>query len=377
MKFNVPSKQFYSYASAVSKIISSKNAVAILNNILITLKDDMLTIKASDMENSLEARLQVTEPEGEGSYCIDARRLVDLLKEMPDQGMTFEIHEDNLMVDITYPNGTYNLVAVRGDEYPQIETASADDTEGVIEFSAEASRLIGGIDNTIFAVSSDSLRPMMTGILWDMTKEGLVFVATDTRKLVKYTEKEIHSDSEGSFIMPVKTATVFKNAYAREDKVTVRATAKGVTLESEAFTFNSVLIKGKFPDYNRVIPTNNPYTLIVDRVQMLNAVRRVGGFVSADHGLIKFNMTPELLTLSATDNDFCVSARESVPCSFSGANMVMGFGAPYLIEILGTLSTAEMTIQLSDPSRPGVFTPSENKEGTELLMLLMPMTVID
>lgn len=376
MKFNVPSRLLYSYVSAVSKIINSKNAVSILNCFFLKLEGDCLTILASDMENSLEARLNVTEPEGEGAYCIDARRLVDLLKEMPDQGITIEIHPDSLMVDISYPNGKYNLVAIRGEEYP-VPQNPVDADDNTLSFTSTADKLIRGIDNTIFAVSSDVLRPMMTGILWDIKADRLVFVATDTRKLVKFTDNTIASGADGSFILPVKTASVFKNAYSKEGEVKVVAGSKGVRFESASFTFNSVLVKGKFPDYNRVIPQNNPYVLTIDRQAMLNAVRRVGGFVAADHGLIKFNITSELLTLRAADNDYCLSAREAIPCSFSGSELVIGFSAPYLSEILSTIPTSDVVIRLSDPSRPGVFTPSENIDDTELLMLLMPMTVTD
>ncbi len=376
MKFNVPSKTLYSYVSAVSKIINPKNTLTVLNNFLLTLTGEQLTIRASDMENSLEARLTVSEPEGEGEYCIDARRLVDLLKEMPDQGITFEIHEDNLMVDITYPNGTYNLVAINGREYPRPDEKN-DSAEESISFTTKASYLIRGIDNSIFAVGSDALRPIMSGILWDIKKDRMIFVATDTHKLVRFSDSNITPGVEGSVVIPVKTATVFKNAFAKEEEVTVTANSKNITLESAAFTFKSVLVKGTFPDYNRVIPTNNPYVLTVDRVSFLNAVRRVGTFVSADHGLVKFNIAPELLTLRATDNNYCISARESVVCSFSGNDMTMGFSAPYLIEISNVIPTTELIIKLADPSRPGVFLPMENKDNTELLILLMPMAVID
>ncbi len=376
MKFNVASRLLYTHASAVSKIINSKNAISILNSFLIKLQGDRLTILASDMENSLEARLTVTEPEGEGAFCIDARRLVDLLKEMPDQGITIEIHPDTMMVDISYPNGKYNLVAISGDEYPVIQSPVSADEE-TITVTAPADRLIRGLDLTMFAVSTDLLRPNMTGVLWDFKPECLVFAATDTRKLVKFTDNDIKPGAEGSMILPVKTAAVFKNACAKEGEVKVTVGSKGVTFESNAFTLNSVLIKGTFPPYDRVIPKSNPYTLSVDRQAMQNAVRRVGGFVSADHGLIKFNISPELLTLRAADNDYCLSAREAVPCSFNGNEMVIGFGAPYLTEILAAITTGDVVISLSDPSRPGVFTPSEDVDNTEQLMLLMPMTVID
>lgn len=373
MKFNVPSKTLYNYVSSVSKVINSKNALAILNNFLFVLDDNTLTITASDLENRLAARVPVTEVEGNGSFCIDARRLVDLLKEMPDQGITFNIDDNTLAVEITYPSGNYNLIALNGNEYP----SNNNDDEDIekLEFTCPTEQLIKGIDNTLFAVGNDDLRPQMMGILWDIKPDAITFVATDTRKLVKYRNEMSAPGVEGSCIIPIKPATVIKNVFAKEQEVKVTIEPKSATFESPSFTFNCRFIKGTFPDYNRVIPANNPYTLTIDRHSFLNAVRRVGVFVDPGHGLVKFKLTPDKLIMKAQDNNYLTSAWESVPCDFTGSEMVIGFSAPYLIEIFGTLSTSDIVIKLSDPSRPGVFLPSENDTDSELLMLLMPMTV--
>ena len=373
MKFNVPSKTLYNYVSSVSKVINSKNALAILNNFLFVLDDNTLTIIASDLENRLAARVPVTEVEGNGSFCIDARRLVDLLKEMPDQGITFNIDDNTLAVEITYPSGNYNLIALNGNEYP----SNNNDDEDIekLEFTCPTEQLIKGIDNTLFAVGNDDLRPQMMGILWDIKPDAITFVATDTRKLVKYRNEMSAPGVEGSCIIPIKPATVIKNVFAKEHEVKVTIEPKSATFESPSFTFNCRFIKGTFPDYNRVIPANNPYTLTIDRHSFLNAVRRVGVFVDPGHGLVKFKLTPDKLIMKAQDNNYLTSAWESVPCDFTGSEMVIGFSAPYLIEIFGTLSTSDIVIKLSDPSRPGVFLPSENDTDSELLMLLMPMTV--
>jgi DNA polymerase-3 subunit beta len=373
MKFNVPSKTLYNYVSSVSKVINSKNALAILNNFLFVLDDNTLTITASDLENRLTARVPVTEVEGNGSFCIDARRLVDLLKEMPDQGITFNIDDNTLAVEITYPSGNYNLIALNGNEYP----SNNNDDEDIekLEFTCPTEQLIKGIDNTLFAVGNDDLRPQMMGILWDIKPDAITFVATDTRKLVKYRNEMSAPGVEGSCIIPIKPATVIKNVFAKEQEVKVTIEPKSATFESPSFTFNCRFIKGTFPDYNRVIPANNPYTLTIDRHSFLNAVRRVGVFVDPGHGLVKFKLTPDKLIMKAQDNNYLTSAWESVPCDFTGSEMVIGFSAPYLIEIFGTLSTSDIVIKLSDPSRPGVFLPSENDTDSELLMLLMPMTV--
>ncbi len=375
MKFNVSSKTLYSYVSAVSKVINSKNALTILNNFLFELSDNTLTITASDLENTLVAHLEVMDAEGEGKFCIDARRMVDLLKEMPDQGISFDINDDNLAVEIVYPSGNYSFIAINGNEYPSNE--SVDESTDIIEFTCPTEQIIKGIDNTLFAVGNDDLRPQMMGILWDIKPDAITFVATDTRKLVKYRNAMSAPGVEGSCILPIKPATVIKNVFAKEDEVKVTLEPKSATFESPSYKFNCRFIKGSFPDYNRVIPVKNPYAITVDRQSFLNAVRRVGVFVDQGHGLVKFKIEKDQLTMKATDNNFCTSAREVVPCDFTGTEIIIGFSAPYLIEIFNTISTTDILIKLSDPSRPGVFVPSENSENSELLMLLMPMTVSD
>lgn len=375
MKFNVPSKTLYSYVSAVSKVINSKNALAILNNFLFNLDGSMLTITASDMENTLTARVLVTEPEGSGQFCIDARRMVDLLREIPDQGITFEINDETLAVEITYPGGNYSLIAINGIEYPRANDEETEDE--CLKFTCPSEQIISGIDNTLFAVSSDELRPQMMGILWDIKSDNITFVATDTRKLVKYRNSLSQPGVEGSFILPVKPANILKSVFAKEEDVKVTVDPKSATFESDAYTFNCRFIKGNFPDYNRVIPANNPCTLTVDRQLFVNAVRRVGIFVQAGNGLIKFKLTPDKILMKAQDNNVCTVAREELSCDYVGHELVIGLSAPYLIEICNTISTTELVVKLADPSRPCVFLPSENDEDSELLMLLMPMNVTD
>ncbi|MDE6324428.1 MAG: DNA polymerase III subunit beta [Paramuribaculum sp.] len=372
MKFNVSSKTLYTFASSVSKIISSRNALQILNNFLFELEDDTLTVTASDMDNSLVGRLSVTDAEGSGSFCLDARRIVELLKEMPDQGITFEINDQNLEVLITYTNGHYNTVALSGIEYPEHRKAPESET---ISFEATPEQIIKGIENTLFAVSSEEIRPQMMGILWDVKPESVVFVATDTRKLVKYVDGTMRSGSECSFILPVKGAQVIKNVFAKEDAVKVTVTPVSAIFESATYTFDCRLIKGNFPDYNRVIPTSNPYTFTADRVSFLNAVRRVAVFGDGGGGLVKFNFDSNEVVLRASDNSLGTSGEEHVPCNYEGEPLRMGFGSQYLVEILSTFSSPDIMIRLADPSRPALFLPGETDPDTELLMILMPMNV--
>lgn len=373
MKFKIHSKSLYNALSTVSKVINSKNAMTILNNFLFEVDGNWATITASDLENILTARVKIEGFEGEcGSFCVDARRCVELFKELPELNVDF-IVDSNLAITIEYPGDKFNFVGINGDEYPTPKQ-EAQDVEP-LTFECPVEQLVMGIDNTLFAVGSDDLRPQMMGILFDIKPDYITFVATDTRKLVRYTNSISAPGITASCIIPVKPATIIKNAFAKEEKVTVKLDTKSATIESETFTFNCRFIKGVYPDYNRVIPTNNPYSLTIDRHSMLNALRRVGVFVDPGHGLVKFRITPENLEMKAQDNNFCTSGRVELPCSFTGNEMIIGFSAPYLIEICNTLTTDNIVIKLSDPSRPGVFIPEENAEGSDLLMLLMPMTV--
>jgi len=376
MKFKVPSRTLYNAASAVSKVINSKNVLEILNNFLIEIDDSkVLTITGSDTENSLTSRIQLNEADGSIRFCLDARRLVELLRELPEQTVTFEVDDSSLAIEISYPGGNYNLVGLNGNEFP---LPNKDDNGEQVDFTCPALQLAGGIDNSLFAVSNDDFRPQMMGIYLDIHTDDITFVATDTRKLVKYTDSNAAPGVTAACILPVKPATIIKNVFGKSDEnLKVRLTTKRIEIENENFALSSPFIKGNFPDYRRVIPENNPYTLTVDRQSLLTAVRRVGVFVESGVGLVRFRICSDRIYLKSQDNNLCVTAREEVPCSYDGKELVIGFSAPYLIEILNTLSTDDIVIKLSDPGRPGVFCPSENTKDTDLLMLLMPMAILD
>ncbi len=373
MRFNIPCKVFANAVSAVSKVINPKNALSILDNFLIELKGEELIITGADMENSLTARVAVTDAEGGRRFCIAARRLVELLKALPDQGLTVTVNADTLEVEIKYAGGEYNLNALDGAEYPDF--APTEDEGEPIEFDIESSALLKGLEYTIFAVGDDDYRPMMKGVYLDLKDDRVVFAATDTHKLVRYTDSRQAPGVTGSCIIPVKPATVIRNTFNRDTTLHVTMTRKSAVIANGEYTFKCSFLNGRFPDYNRVIPQSSPYRLSVDRQSMLAAVRRVGVFVDPGYGLEKFKVTPERVLIKSEDNSMCTCARETVPCSYNGPEMVIGFSAPFLIDFMTILPTDEIYIDLSDPSRAGVFCPSENPEGTELVMLLMPMNV--
>ncbi|MCC8114908.1 MAG: DNA polymerase III subunit beta [Bacteroidales bacterium] len=375
MKFSVPSKTLYSLASGVSKVINAKNALTVLNNFRFALSGEELTITGSDIENALTARVAVAGAEGEGVFCIDARRLVDLLKELPDQPLEFDINEDTLEISISYANGHYSMVGAPGDQYPEYKKEEGEAEP--VEFECDAEQILKGIDNTLFAIGTDDFHPQMMGIFLDIMPDNITFVATDTRKLVRFINRNCAPGVSMTCIMPLKPATIFKTIFSKQDKVQITITSKSATFRSEVFTFNCRFIKGRFPDYNKVIPKNNPYTLRVDRMRFLNAVRRVGVFVDPGYGMERFRITNDLVHIKSHDPSLCTMGSERLDCEYEGPELVIGFNAPFLIEICNVLPTEQIIVKLSDPSRPGVFCPTENEEGTDLLMLLMPMNVAE
>lgn len=373
MKFTVPSKTLHSFASAVSKVINAKNAITILNNFLFSIKGNTLTITACDGENTLCARILIMDIEGEGDFCIDARRLVELLRVMPEQELHFDVDDKTLAVEMTHPNGTYKFMGLPGKEYPAIKRPAQ---ENALSFKAPGSALLRGLEYTSFAAGTDMLRPQMTGVYWDIKPDRLIFVATDTHKLVKFEDGSIQSGITGSFILPNKSTNVFRSVFNKEEEVSVTLDPeRGITFETETFTFDSRLVKGRFPDYTRVIPENNPYTLTVNRHEFTTAVRRVSLFVDEGHGLIKFRVTPEKLTIKASDNEYNTSGFETLVADFNGSEMIIGFSSSYLTELASVLWTDDIIFRLADPSRPAVIVPTEDKAETKLTMLLMPMNV--
>lgn len=375
MYFKISSKAFYDYASTVSKVINPKNALTILNNFLIILKDGQLTITGSDVENAMSATFNVIDSEGEGRFCIDARRMVDLLKELPNQPLTVDVNEETLEVNISYSDGNYSMVALPGDQYPQYDNDGSDETP--ITFTFPSAQLAKGIDYTLFAVGEDDFRPQMMGILFDIQNDSMIFVATDTRKLVRYTNSLHAPGVRAKCIVPRKPAAILKTFLSKDEKsmAEITMTSKSASFRNEDYVFNCRFIKGNFPDYTRVIPKNNPYELRVDRSRFLNSVRRVGIFVDPGYGMEKFKITNDRIQIKSSDTSLLTAGNEQVDCEYNGPELVVGFSAPYMIEICNTIQSEQIVVRLSDPSRPGVFCPSENEEMTDLLILLMPMTV--
>jgi DNA polymerase-3 subunit beta len=381
MKFTVSSRALYSTLSGVSKAINSKNTLTVLDNFLLELdaESNMLTVTASDTENTLVARLAVGQADVSGRFLANAKRLCDIGKELPNVDVEISVDLDSLAMQIDFPGGKFDLVALDANQYPvssdPLSEIKPEEGDVPAEFQLPAEVILSGIENTTFAVATDQIRPQLMGILWDIKPDGIIFVATDTRKLVKYSNKKSQPGFERRLILPLKPAVLLKQLLAKEDDVKVVLTDKSATFTTERLTLSCRLIKGNFPPYERVIPADNPYVATFDRESIMTAVRRVSVCADPAHGLMKLRFTPGLLEIKVDDTNHSTFAAEKVACDYNGRDLVIGFSAGYLIEIFNTLTTENILMKLADPSRPGVFVPDENPADTELIIILMPMTV--
>lgn len=374
MKFIVSSTLLLSHLQTISRVINSKNSMAILDNFLFRLEGTRLSMTASDQETTMTTAIDVMEAEGEGVFAVNAKILLEPLKELPDQPLTFEIDDNNLEIFLYFQNGRYNFIGVNGDEYP---TKMPMDSSAV-SFSVEAQQLLNGIGCTLFATAEDELRPIMNGIFMDIFEDSVSFVASDTHKLVRFKNQGIAPGVRAAFILPKKPANLLKAILPKESgKVELAFDSKNACFKLSDFVLNCRLIEGNYPNYNSVIPMNNPNRLIIDRALFVNVLRRVSVFADAALGLAKLQLKNGELVVSTENKDYSISAEEKVACNYTGDDLTIGFKASFLIEILNNISATEVLVELSDPTRAGVILPLENKENEDLLMLLMPMMLSD
>lgn len=374
MRFNVSSTALLARLQSISKVIASKNSLPILDNFLFNLEGDKLTITASDAEIRLETSIEVMNASGSGLFAVSAKILLDPLKELPEQPLMFDINDNNLEIFIHFQNGKYNFIGMQGTTYP-LEKALKEST---VEFNIDAQLLLSGISRSLFATADDELRPIMNGIYFDLKPEDLTFVASDGHKLVRLRNLSVKAEERASFILPKKPANLLKGLLAKEDgPIKIKFDDNSAHISSSNFKMVCRLIEGRYPNYNSVIPQENPYKITVDRISLLNALKRVSVFANPASSLVKLQLTHNEILISAQDIDFSTSAEEKISCSFEDTELNIGFKATFLIEILSNIYSEEVILELADPSRAGVIVPAENDEDEDLLMLLMPMMLND
>lgn len=373
MRFNVEGKAFQQQLQAVSKVINAKNTMRILDNFLLRIEGDRLSITGSDSENVLTAFVPIMDVEGTGEIAVPAKRLLDITKEISNQPLTFVINDDTLEIDLRFLNGHFNFMGVNAAEYPEPRSLGDDRKE----LTLPASMVLKGINNTWFAVSSDLSRPVMTGIYWDIHENDLTFVSSDTHKLVKYVNEEKAPGMEASFILPGKTAGILKNLISKDEAdMKISFDNKGGLFEFGDYFLYSVFVNGNYPNYNRVIPPNNPFTLVADRESLINSLRRINLFAPKSSNLVVLQLHQDQVVLSAQDLDYGTSAEENIQCEYAGNDMTVGFNGVFMVEILSNMSDDTVKLSLSDPARPGIYSGLEPKEGESLITIQMPMQVI-
>ncbi|MBR4838956.1 MAG: DNA polymerase III subunit beta [Paludibacteraceae bacterium] len=374
MKFTVSSAGLLSHLQAISRVINAKSSLPILDNFLFKIEAGVLTLTASDLDTTLITNMEVSESEGEGTIAISAKILLDTLKEFSDQPIEFDINDSTLAIKMRSGSGDFNLIGQNGDEYPQIPSL-ADDAKSV---TLPTSTLLSGITKTLFATGDDALRQVMNGIFFDITTENIVFVASDSHKLVRVKTTAAQGDEACSFILPKKPTNLLKNILPKEEgTVALKFDSKNACFSLSNYTMYCRLIEGRFPNYNSVIPTANPYKALLDRAAFMNMLRRVSVFSNQATNLIRLDFQTDSVTASAQDIDFSVSAKETLACQYEGEEMSIGFHSSFLIEILANIDSTDVTIELSDPTRAGLFIPFNQESDEDSLMLLMPMSLND
>ena len=374
MKFNVSSSKLFSQLQAVSRVINNKNALPILDDVMVDLSGNELTLTASDGETTIRTSIAVDNVEGAGKVASAAKLLLETLKEFSEQPLAFTIDENNFAVSMVSQNGTYSFVGVNGNEYPEMPAAEAD----ARSIAMPANILQSAIEKTIFCTADDDLRPVMNGIFFDIAEDKVTMVATDAHRLVRYTNTGVQSGAAASFILPKKPAGLLKNLLAKEEEeVKVTFGAKNARFEFGSTIIVCRQIEGRFPNYNAVIPQGNQNVVTVDRQTIINACKRVAVFANNGTAQLRLALSENQIKISAQDIDFSTSAEETISCDYNGTPMAIGFKAPFLIDLLGSIASADVQLKLADPARAGLILPVENVENEDVLMLLMPMLLND
>jgi len=367
MKFIVSSSSLLKHLQQISGVINANTVLPILEDFLFEIQDKKLNVVATDLETVMRVQMDV-ESKTNGKVCIPAKILLDSLKNIADQPLTFNI-DKNFAVEITSDNGKYKVMGENPDNFPK--EPAADDTTG---FAMSSSALLTAINKTLFAVSSDDLRPAMTGVFFELTKDSVQFVATDAHRLVRYKRTDTKASKTDSFIVPKKPLNLLKNALPdNEDELSVSYNSNHLFVNHGSTQMICRLIDARFPDYKVVIPADNPYKLIVNKSDFQNALRRVNVFSNKSTNQVALNITGSELQMAAQDVDFSFEGNERMNCQYDGEDLQIAFNAKFLIEMLNAADTDDIKMELSTSTKAGLIKPTEQAEGEDLLMLVMPL----
>jgi len=367
MKFIVSSSVLLKKLIILNGVINTTNTIPVLDHFLFDLDNSKLKITSSDLETTMVSSVEV-DSKSKGSLAIPSKLLIDTLKTFPDQPLTF-IAEENNIIEINSNHGKYTLAYANGEDFPK-----AIDLDNPSSAIISSKALLKAINNTIFAAGNDDLRPVMSGVFFQLSKESSTFVATDAHKLAKYTRTDITASELAEFIMPKKPLNLIKNIIEEDSQVTIE-----YNKSNTKFIFNNLivicrLIDGNYPNYEAVIPKENPNILTIDRNQFLNSLKRVSIFSNKTTHQVRLKLAGAELNVSAEDIDFSNKAEERLTCDYKGDDIEIGFNSRFLIEMLNNMSSDEIKLEMSLPNRAGILKPIKNSEESEdITMLVMPV----
>lgn len=368
MRFIVSTSVLLKQLQAISGASSSSTVLPILENFLFEIKDNMLTISATDLQTSMVTSLPI-EAKEEGRVAMPSKILIDTLKTLPDQPVAFSVDTKTLAIEISAGDGKYKLSGENADDFPKIPVV-----DNVSTVKLASSILSEAINKTIFAVSNDELRPAMSGVLVQLNEQNITFVSTDAHRLVRYRRTDVGAEKSTSIILPKKALTLLKSSLPSDDtSVSIEYNNTNAFFQFGTINLICRLVDERYPDYEAVIPQVNPNKLTVDRSLFLNILRRVVIFANKTTHQVRLKINGSELHISAEDLDFSNEAHERLSCQFEGDDMEIGFNAKFLVEMLNNLNCEEVVLEMSSPNRAGLLVPAVKADNEEILMLVMPV----
>lgn len=374
MRLTLSTTTLSTQLNILSKVLTGKNGMPILSSFLFEVTGNTLTITASDRENVMKTSIPIDESDGDGMFSVAGNTMINAVKELPEQPITLEVDTTSLSVRLNYQNGVYNFTATNAEEYPETMTFEGD----VSTLYIPSDVLSDCLSRSDFAIASEELRPVMNGVYFDLTAEALAIVASDGHKLVRNKIYDIKTDIPTSFVLPKKPVLLLKNVLAKDDSsVVIRFDKKMAEISFGNSQLTCRLLEGRYPNYNAVIPKENPNVIIIDRKILLGIMKRVLPFSNESSNLVRMHVETGKMIVSSEDIDFATSAKEEVVCDYVGTNINIGFKGLSFVEILSNLASDDVRIELADPSRPCLVLPEQQPEKEEVLMLTMPMLLND
>jgi len=368
MKFIVSSAALLKQLSGINGVITTNPVVPILENFLFEISEGKLSVTASDLQTSMISEIEVESKEN-GNIAVPARILLETLKNLPEQPVTFSIDEETYSIEISSDNGRYKLAGENATDFPKVPAVSNDFS---VEMSTEV--LSSAINNTIFATSSDELRPAMTGVYLNLTDTNTTFVATDGHRLVRYRRVDVASDNGTTIIIPRKALNLLKTTLPLENT----AVSVEFSVSNAFFKFGNVrmicrLIDERYPDYDNVIPADNDNVMTINRMEFLSSLRRIAIYANKTTHQVRLKIAGSELQISAEDLDFANEANERLSCEHNGGDIEIGFNAKFLVEMLSNLDSEQVEMHLSEPNRAGLLFPKDKNDSEDILMLVMPV----